>query len=156
MPNYTTTPNDVVNTTAETDVLDYAIPANAVDAQDYFLHLPLIEFFNSSGANNQLTIRLYVAGQTYTLMNSSRPSNGNVTDELEKLWLVFTGAQSNMTVRVCLAENPFSGAGPNNIVHTFTGVDTTSAFDIKITGQWGTADANSQLNCFAGKLIQYQ
>lgn len=151
------------NSTAEVDLFSGTITANTMGTNGrYDLNLEG-DVLNSSGATNNLTIRVKYGATTFW------GDIGGVTNSTTRRSLRVRLAVSSrgsgkqrVTGEVALGDgnpgtiggsgNLFS-AGPHTTFHGDATEDTTSDKTLKVTAQWGTASASSELRLYDARLV---
>jgi hypothetical protein len=166
---YTVTLADVENTTTETTVAQFTVPANTwSDGQTVELRLATVAFQNSGAANNWTG---KIGGTGITERASQTIAVGNALFSYRNISVFRFYREGNfLTFNVLSPQNaasvysdstryPFdnSGAmvGPINSIDLDGSVDFTVDITITYKMQWGTANASSWVRMINGRAVKY-
>ena len=157
-----TSTTDVVNTTTETDAYSYTIAAGTFSTLNSVTFTGIGDCLNNSGSNKTLTIRVKLGATTiyteaFTIATSA--TRNQVTVDAVVMAAGATNAQrSRVFVWLGTAGSGVDGTGsPSSTAlfstiatHSSVAEDSTTALALKVTYQWGTADANASARMLAG------
>jgi hypothetical protein len=146
-----TSSQSVANTTTETTVYTYSVPANALGT-DRMLRLTLLgQYLNNSGSNKTFTVRVKFGATTvYEGVAESLATGATERFHSLQFWLLARGATNAQyayghhlvgSLDTIGGANPDEGAGDRQTGHAAVAEDTTSAKTFSVTVQHGTAAA---------------
>lgn len=146
------------NTTTETTVLSVTIPANTWADGEEVRMVGAFKHKQNSGGTANLTLKMKVAGVSYTALSASGVGNSTTEGKTTRafaflrvgseVWANFnensTGLNSSTAAgrTAQITAEHFSTTAGN----VWTGVDFTSAITIVFTVQWSVANANTYFN----------
>lgn len=172
---YSPTLANCANTTSETDVISFTIPASTwADGELVRLVVPVIKHKQNQGGAVNFTLKTYVAGTSKTIVNTASIANNASEGRTSfEIFFVRVGtsvymiqgldnsgslnyqANAPMSARYFNSGTDFSSdlftASANN---EFTSVTFTSDVVVKMSVQFGTAHANTYYNVQSAKAFK--
>jgi hypothetical protein len=166
---YTVTLADVENTTTETTVAQFTVPANTwSDGQIVELRIATVALQNSGAGNNWVG---KIGGTGITERSSQTVSIANALFQYRNISVFrFYREGSAVTFNVLSPQSaigvysdstryPFDNqgamVGPINLIDLDASVDFTTNITITYKMQWGTANASSWVRTISGRAIKY-
>ena len=146
-----TTTIDIVNTTVETDLYRFTVPANTLGT-NRALRLTLFgdRLRNGALANAEMTFKF--GGFSVGILNDQPASNANRRMYSAEIYLMTKGATNSQVARMGRTMHQIDNQGldglqPQDVrLSVFTlAVDSTVIQDLVVTGRWTVADVNNSL-----------
>jgi len=142
LSSFMTSTVSIVNTTVETEIITMTLPGRD-PAVGQMINIIIPTNITTAAAAHQMTLKFYIGADSTTIYSNT---GGTLTNS--KGWVMFTvyvksNSEYGFALRASFGGYTWSGAADDT-------EDFTTDKIIKITGQWNTADAGSQVDVIAG------
>lgn len=151
------------NTVTETDLLNYSLAGNSLGTDRRVMVRLAGRMANASGLTASLTLRIYFGSTVYL----APLAHGLTSLAYARRWILEVAIQGRAATNAQTIDARFSYASPTGAGETemgrvstsgaeFIGMndtankDSTAAQDVRVTAEWGTADASISLQARSG------